>query len=724
MRTLVTAIVGALAGAWLVPIPADAYPSQYASLPAEAAIQTDESDDPRLKEALRKHLERSPRDYLALERDLAEIGATGLRVSAAGFGESGATAEQAQQHATSNEPGSVRATAQDPSECQNPSYQFSCELLLFHDEGQPPEQPKPPTDYAILTFDFNNLYGPDSSLPWAGEPDDVAAITFEKYDQRCYEAPQDSRAAWGAKSLTDENWDTPVDEWMWRAKIDSAGVVYHVQESQWAIPHQPAVDHGYVLLKLKHKPLKDKPSKDDCPKSPDSAYKELRAAGTFEHNKEGSGTWSASIGWGAFSISYSGMTPKVIIPKSTGVLTLHPNPGGTGGPGATRLAYSGPTQAPYHAPFTASARLTASPEPGTEPSDPVRDAPVTFTLGIGGGSQTCTGITNQSGVASCVLTAAQRPGQTTLAVRYAGDGYSPSKFMVPFTITRQETAVTYTGPKRIANGTSAHLSGVLTEKNGPPVSGRPLTLALGAEESRQACTGTTDSSGTARCTLQTVNQPLNESATVPATVTFDGDDYYLPSKMLATLLLEHYTGRAYGVKGSVNLPLVPIGVAPTPDTGTVRTAQASNTTTPCVIKTDTPIVSSKAMCPKVTTALAPGTSRSTSTVERTTISIPGVPLVDIRGATASSTSTCGSEGSASGSTDLTLYVAGEQITVPAEPNSKIDLPGGVRLLVNEQTPVKGAEHGLTVNAIHLTALGGVADIVIASATSDVHNCAS
>ena len=59
--------------------------------------------------------------------------------------------------------------------------------------------------------------------------------------------------------------------------------------------------------------------------------------------------------------------------------------------------------------------------------------------------------------------------------------------------------------------------------------------------------------------------------------------------------------------------------------------------------------------------------------------------------------------------------------VPITPNTRIGLAGGAQLVVNEQIPVARADVGLTVNAIHLTALGGLVDVVVGSATSDLHN---
>lgn len=56
------------------------------------------------------------------------------------------------------------------------------------------------------------------------------------------------------------------------------------------------------------------------------------------------------------------------------------------------------------------------------------------------------------------------------------------------------------------------------------------------------------------------------------------------------------------------------------------------------------------------------------------------------------------------------------------PNSGIDLGGAARLILNEQLLVPSADHGLTVNAVHLTQLGGAVDVVVGASSSDIHNC--
>jgi hypothetical protein len=381
----------------------------------------------------------------------------------------------------------------------------------------------------------------------------------------------------------------------------------------------------------------------------------------------------------------------------------------TVGRAQSTLAYTGATTADFHDPFTASATLTVA-------GAPEGGATVSFTLA----GNTCTAITTGSGSASCSLTPQQAAGPTTLTASFAGDAATePSSATVPFTVTREETTVGYTGPGRVANGTAAHLSAVLTEDGSVPVAGRAVTIALGTGAPQQTCAATTDATGAAACTIDRVDQPLNDTATVPVSVTFAGDAYYLPSSAAATVRLEFYTGRAFGLSSQIKLLLLSLTIPPTPNTRPVRTARASSTTTPCTVSVTTLLVTAHALCANVTTTLAPGTSTVTSSVQDITIGIPGVPVIGIRGATATSTSTCTS---ATGSTTLTLNIGGVPVTVPTAPNSQINLAGGARLIINEQQPVPGADVGLTVNAVHLVVAGGVADLVVASSTSDAHNC--
>jgi hypothetical protein len=180
----------------------------------------------------------------------------------------------------------------------------------------------------------------------------------------------------------------------------------------------------------------------------------------------------------------------------------------------TEVTYTGATTSDYHDAFTASATL----------SDPDDDAPVagksvTFTLGAG---DTCTATTDSHGMASCSITPNQVPGPYTITAEFGGDvDYLSSSDSEPFTITREQTTTTYSGPTVILQGGSGvKLQGTLLEEGVVPISGRTLTLKLGS----QSCTGTTGTDG-ATCTL-TFTGALGGQ---PLAAVFDGDAYYLPS---------------------------------------------------------------------------------------------------------------------------------------------------------------------------------------------------
>jgi hypothetical protein len=289
---------------------------------------------------------------------------------------------------------------------------------------------------------------------------------------------------------------------------------------------------------------------------------------------------------------------------------------------------------------------------------------------------------------------------------------------------RQATNLTYTGTKHVANGTPAHLSAVLHKgKTGTtPIPGRSVKLTLGKGNNSQACTAKTDSHGTAACPIPVVHQPLNADATVPVSARFAGDQHYLPSQASAHIRLEYYTGRATGITASVRLPLVTLALGPTPDTGRIRTASASHTTTPCAATAGTLLVNTEELCPQVVTHLDPGTAKATVRVADVRIGLPGLPVITLSGLTATSTSTCTTK---VGSATVSVAVAGSRVDVPTAPNSTIPLPGGGRIVVNEQSPAPNADSGLTVRAAHIIVpgiSGHLVDITIGTATSAAHNC--
>jgi hypothetical protein len=189
----------------------------------------------------------------------------------------------------------------------------------------------------------------------------------------------------------------------------------------------------------------------------------------------------------------------------------------------TTITYTGATTTDYHDPATVSAKLT-----DTTTSTPIAGKSLTFTLN---GSETCSGMTNSMGIASCQITPNEPAGSYSLVVGFAMDTkYASSSKTVPFIVTKEQTATTYTGPTGpILNGSTVTLSGVLKEDGVTPIAGRTLTLKLGT----QSCTGTTNASGSASCNV-TVAQPLGAST---AQAIFAGDAYYLGSSDSKAILV-------------------------------------------------------------------------------------------------------------------------------------------------------------------------------------------
>ena len=157
---------------------------------------------------------------------------------------------------------------------------------------------------------------------------------------------------------------------------------------------------------------------------------------------------------------------------------------------------------------------------------PVTGRSVRFTLGTGAAQQTCTGTTTASGTARCTVDPVDQPQGTSNAVpvaaAFAGDDdYNPSSTSADVGLT-SPTKLDYTGVTHLANGTAADLSARLTDFGGDPVPGRSVRFALGTGDDEQSCTATTGDTGSAACTIASVDQPLNDSATVALRASFTG----------------------------------------------------------------------------------------------------------------------------------------------------------------------------------------------------------
>ena len=191
----------------------------------------------------------------------------------------------------------------------------------------------------------------------------------------------------------------------------------------------------------------------------------------------------------------------------------------------TTLTYTGDTTADFNDPATLSATLLDS------NGNPVAGQMLMFTLDA---QPPCTGLTNAAGHASCGVTPNEAAGSYMVTVTFAGTAnLLPSSATATFVVTREETALTYTGDTTIPNGGTAHMSAVLKEDGLVPIAGRTVTFTLGTGGSAQTCTGVTDASGTASCTIFPVSQPLGS---VPISASFAGDPFYLPATASASTL--------------------------------------------------------------------------------------------------------------------------------------------------------------------------------------------
>lgn len=178
--------------------------------------------------------------------------------------------------------------------------------------------------------------------------------------------------------------------------------------------------------------------------------------------------------------------------------------------------------------------------------------------------------------------------------------------------------------------------------------------------------------------------------------------------------VSYLTGRAYGLSAS-GLASIPA----TPDTGYVKTDTAENVQPPCVV-TVTGLVSAGTLCANVTTSLNPGTSTAKASVQHVGINALGVPAIQIGAVSSSSQTSC--SGSTGDTTIASATVGGIPVNVNLHPgpNTTVNVLG-VKITFNEQVPVTSTDKGLTVNAVHIDALG-LLNVVVASSTSDIAGC--
>jgi trimeric autotransporter adhesin len=131
------------------------------------------------------------------------------------------------------------------------------------------------------------------------------------------------------------------------------------------------------------------------------------------------------------------------------------------------------------------------------------------------------------------------------------------------------------------------------------------------------------------------------------------------------------------------------------------------------------IVSADAL--KSSTSGSGSSSQSQSTLQDVSLLNGLVSATEVESNSSVSCSSSG-QASASGNAQLVgLTVAGQSIPV-SSPNFSVSLPGGISVIINQQTSSSGGTSGsMTVSALHVT--GPAIDIVVASANSGI-TCSS
>jgi hypothetical protein len=175
-----------------------------------------------------------------------------------------------------------------------------------------------------------------------------------------------------------------------------------------------------------------------------------------------------------------------------------------------------------------------------------------------------------------------------------------------------------------------------------------------------------------------------------------------------------YTGRAYDASAKI-LNLNPLLVG---DTGSITTTGTTDTVQKTADLQGPPLTLSVL---RSEVATGGGASAAWAEVASFKLAITGVPTIAATAVNTSSGSTC--SGSAGSTSIASLTINGQGINVNnLAPNTTIPLLlPGAKIVLNEQLPVAGADHGLEVNAIHVI-VPNIADVVVSSSRSDIHFC--
>lgn len=112
------------------------------------------------------------------------------------------------------------------------------------------------------------------------------------------------------------------------------------------------------------------------------------------------------------------------------------------------------------------------------------------------------------------------PGPHTIMASYSGDVYDDGSSGSVTLAIRDQPVLTYVGQATAGFGARAGLSAKLTDSDGNPLSGKPVTLTI--HGTSDTCAGTTGQDGVAACTVTIHETPSGTPYTVDASFADDG----------------------------------------------------------------------------------------------------------------------------------------------------------------------------------------------------------
>jgi len=167
------------------------------------------------------------------------------------------------------------------------------------------------------------------------------------------------------------------------------------------------------------------------------------------------------------------------------------------------------------------------------------------TITIAAGAQSCSGVTDATGTASCSITLNQAVGTYTITATFAASGgYLGSSGTGTLTIQKVPTTTTYTGATKSLEGAPATLSAYLT---GAP-DGAAVSFTVGTE----SCTGTV-AGGNASCQVTIADAP---GGNYKVTATYAGDATHTSSSdftsftVISPVTMTHVAGVGPVLAGS------------------------------------------------------------------------------------------------------------------------------------------------------------------------------